>query len=86
METTVYVLVFSVLLGSGEVSSTQMSQSALTMEGCMAASEKFHMAAARNKPDDVVGFTVECVPINFRLPAKGEKAAGVYELNQSRRV
>jgi len=86
METTVYVLVFSFLLGNGEVSSTQMSQSALTMDGCMAASEKFHMAAARNKPDDVLGFTVECVPINFRLPAKGEKDAGVHELIQDRRA
>jgi hypothetical protein len=86
METTVYVLVFSFLLGSGEVSSTEISQRALTLGGCIAASENYHMAAARHKPDDVVGFTVECIPINFRLPAKGEKDAGVHELNQSRRV
>lgn len=86
METTVYVLVFSFLLGNGEVSSTQMSQKALSLEGCIAASENFHLAATRNKPDDVVGFTVECIPINFRLPARGEKDAGVHEINQSRRV
>jgi len=86
METTVYVLVFSFLLGSGDVSSTEISQRALTLEGCIAASENFHTAATRQKPDDVVGFTVECVPINFRLPTKGEKDAGVHELNQSRRV
>lgn len=83
METTVYVLVFAVLLGNGEVSSTQMIQGALTLEGCIAASENFHMAAARHKPDDVVGFTVECVPINFRLPVKGEKNAGVHEIEKS---
>jgi len=86
METTIYVLVFSVLLGNGEVSSAQMSQSALTLEQCIAASESFHIAAARHKPDDVVGFTVECVPINFKLPGKREKNAGVHEMSQSRRV
>ena len=85
METTVYVLVFAVLLGNGEVSSTQIVEGALTLEGCIAATENFHVAAARHKPDDVVGFTVECVPINFRVPAKGEKNAGVPELDQSRR-
>jgi hypothetical protein len=86
METTVYVLVFSFLFGSGEVSSAEISQRALTLEGCIAASENYHMAATRQKPDDVVGFTVECIPINFRLPAKGEKDAGIRELDQSRRV
>lgn len=86
METTVYVLVFAVLLGNGEVSSTQMIPGALTLEGCIAASEKFHMAAARHKPDHVMGFTVECVPINFRLPTNGEKDAGVHEITQTGRV
>ena len=86
METTIYVLVFSFLLGNGEVSSAEMSQRALTLEGCIAASENFYIAATKHKPDDVMGFTVQCVPINFKLPAKGEKAAGVHELNQSRRV
>lgn len=83
METTVYVLVFAVLLGNGEVSSTQMVQGALTLEGCIAASENFHTSATRQKPDDVVGFTVECIPINFRRPTKGEKDAGAHEINQS---
>jgi len=86
METTVYVLVVSFLLGGGEVSSTEISQRALTLEGCIAASDNFYTGASRHKPDDVVAFTVECVPINFRRPAKGEKAAGGPELNQSRRV
>lgn len=86
METTIYVLVFSFLLGTGEVSSAEISQQALTMEQCIAASENFHIAAARQKPDDVVGFTVYCIPINFRLAREGEKDAGAHQLNQSRRV
>lgn len=72
METTVYVLVISFLVGSGEVSTTQISPRALSLEGCIAATEKFHIAAARHKPDDVLGFTVECIPINFRVPKEGE--------------
>ena len=86
METTVYVLMVSFLLGGGEVSSTEVSQRAFTLEGCIAASDKFYSGASRHKPDDIVGFTVECVPINFRVPAEGEKDAEAHQINQSRRV